>query len=247
MSVPVIRRTLKDSSAQLSWSKVAVVPVVEKVTVTYPIFWTLACATSDPKWLQILESFYHGKFLTKFSYTPCILKYRKDKKTFSCTLNENAPYESFELFRVFVGKHSGVVSQQEIEEYERQAEIESENMAKKTWADHTQVMKNCILEMFFDNCTKTVQLNNQESRQLRSLVHYALMFGYLKDQIVVENNEIQYISGLHFDETARKFYLDPNLRPRALTTSKKKASKAKSAVHFDKVWSKVCEHYPHLQ
>lgn len=247
MTIPVVRRTLRDSSAQLSWSKVAPAPVVEKVSLKYPIFWTLASATTDPKWLQILESFYNGKFLPKFSCTMNVLKYRKDKKTFSCSLDPDTPMKSYEVFHAFVGKHSGIISEQEIEEYERQAEIESEHMAKKSWSDHTQVMKNCMLEVFYTVSAEMAQLNHEEKKQLRSLVKYGIISGYLKGAIMVENNQIQYIAGLHFDEINRKFYLDSNLKPRFPSVNKKKSTKAKTSVSFDRVWSKVCEHYPNLE
>jgi len=245
MSVPVIRRSVTSTSAQLSWSKVAAAPSVEKVPITYPIFYTIATACSDHQWLKILENFYHGKFFPKFTCVINVLKYRKDKKTFSCVLDENDPSNAFITFRNFVGKHTGIVSDLELEQYEREGEIESENMAKKTWAGHTQVMKNCMLEMFFARSAKVAGLNAEEKQQLKSLVHFGLFFGYFKDQIIVENNQICYIAGLHFDEVNRKFFLDPSLKPRPVSSNKKKVVKPKTTVHFDKIWSKVCEHYPH--
>lgn len=216
------------------------------------IFADAATVIKDEFWIEKLNLASLGKFPRGFSYKDNILYHKKGARTQTVDISNN-PYEAASAFMEFLRNNGGIFSQQDEEnsillQYTRsQSEIEHINL---TWGDCNKKLKSCLISNYVIDMKKIMNLSDEEGEQLKSTIKTGVSCKLvIKTDIFVDNNRIQSINGLLWNEEKRIFYIDPSIKPKASRSYSRKsetpiilASEKDTIPQFGNKWEKYLEH-----
>jgi len=189
------------------------------------IFADCAAAIQDPFWIDKFTNASMGKFPPKFSFHDGILTYRKGAKSMSLEVSNNpyeAAYACMEFFRSNGGIFSPIDQQNSLElQYARAHAVLTQQQL--TWGDSNKKVQECLLSYYVMDMKKIMSLSDIEVVQLRQTIRLGIANKYLgKHNIKVENNRIQSIDGLLWNNEARNFYISQDLKPTTTRTYTRK-------------------------
>lgn len=220
--------------------------------VIHKIFAECATATNDPFWIEKFNLASYGKFPPKFSYNDGILTYRKGAKSNTIELPMNK-YEAADFCMNFFRTNGGIFSELDQHhslelQYSRSQDVLSQGPLE--WADLNKKMQECLLSYYVTSMKTVMNLKESEVEQLRQTLHLGIknkLFG--KHNIHVENNRIQTVGGLLWNNNDRYFFVNPELKPATTRTySRKKETAAPQTTiskdmtpQFSVKWNKYTE------
>ena len=176
------------------------------INVTNPIFIKLLDYVDDPYWKLILLDAAKGKFPKGFSFNGSTLLYRLNNK--SITIEDNV--NSINRFIEFIRMNTGIRSKMDLErekDYEREHQISPSNV--DNWGKiKSKFNKRMIVIEFVTKTKKLYNLSEEEADQLTTLINMNLEEDVIKKNIVMKDNNIVQIHGLHWDPIKRKFFLE---------------------------------------
>ena len=220
--------------------------------VIHKIFAECATATVDPFWSEKFTLASYGKFPPKFSYNDGVLTYRKGAKNKTLEVPMNN-YEAAELCMDFFRTNGGIFSQLDQEHSAQLQDSRSQDVLNQEplkWGDLNKKMQECLLSYYVTGMKIVMKLRDSEVEQLRQTLHLGIknkLFG--KHNIHVEQNRIQTIDGLLWNNNDRYFFINPELKPSAVRSyaRKKEASPATTGAckdmtpQFNNKWNKYTE------
>lgn len=189
--------------------------------IVHQIFADIALILKDPFWVKKFTQASQGKLPAKFSYNNGTIMYTKGKgKSKEITLPKNI-VEAAKLCCQFFREMASIYSPlDKIEVHFEQAEQE-----EMTWSNAGKKCREILLSYFYNDISKQMLLNHEETKQLKFVVEIGILNKFLGiHNIFVENRRITGISGLQWNPQTRKFFLDPNLRMTETRSSRKKDS-----------------------
>ena len=216
------------------------------------IFTECAMVTQDPFWIDKFTNAAMGKFPHKFSFHDTVLSYRKGAKCNTLEVSNN-PYEAahacMEFFRSNGGIFSPIDEQNSLElQYARAHAVLTQQQL--TWADANKKVQECMLSYYVIDMKALMGLNDAELEQLRQTIRLGIANKYFgKHNIRVENNRIHSINGLLWNNEARNFYINSELKPNTTRTYTRKKdgppavdpSQKDTVPQFGAKWKKYIE------
>lgn len=185
---------------------------VDTKEIVNKIFAEYAAIITDPFWVEKLNNASLGKFPQKFSYNNNTLIYKKGSKSYTLELTNN-PFESAYKCIEFFRAHGGIFSPiDEQNSMDIQLSLVNNNEEKLTWGNSNKKIKDFMLSNYIGDLKEIMKLNHEQIRQLDQTLKQGISNKYFgKHNIYVENNRIQSIEGLLYENN--NFYIDPNLKP----------------------------------
>lgn len=171
-------------------------------------------SVNDIFWMEKFNNAATGKFPKGFTYNDGILTYKKGAKCHTLDVPHNA-YEAshacMEFFRSNGGIFSPLDQQDSLElQYNRSQQVQQQ----LTWADSNKKIQECMLSHYVIGMKSIMNLSNSEVEQLRQMIHLGISNKYFgKHNIYVENNRINRIDGLLWNDVERLFFINPELKP----------------------------------
>lgn len=207
--------------------------------VVHKIFAECATATVDPFWAEKFTNASYGKFPPKFNYNDGMLNYRKGAKSKILEIPMN-PYEAAVLCMEFFRTNGGIFSELD-QQYSAQLQDKrsQELLSQKPleWADLNKKMQECLLSYYVMSMKEVMKLRDSEIEQLRQTLHLGIKNKYFgKNNIHVENNRIQTVDGLLWNNNDRRFFINPELKPlstRSYSRKKDLAAAATTTIYKD--------------
>lgn len=216
------------------------------------IFAECAESIEDKYWIDKFKAASHGKFPRYFTYSDGILTYRKNTRSSTLQVSENAyeaAFECMEFFRVNGGLFSPTDAQYATQLQQTRSQIEQPPL---TWENANKKLQECLLSYFVMDTKDEKQLNKTEVEQLRQVFRAGISNKFFtKSNIHIEGNRIKKVDGLLWDKEKRIFYVDPKLKPatsRNYSRSKDDDDDSPQSEYKDLVpqfnarWSKYVEH-----
>jgi hypothetical protein len=184
--------------------------------VIHKIFAECAAVTDDPFWREKFNLASCGKFPSKFSYNDGILTYRKGAKNNAIELPANE-HEAAELCMNFFRTNGGIFSELDQQyslqlQYNRSQDVATQEPLE--WKALNKKMQECLLSYYVMGMKTVMNLKETEVEQMRQTLHLGIknkLFG--KNNIHVEQNRIQSIDGLLWNNDGRYFFINPELKP----------------------------------
>lgn len=172
---------------------------------------------NDKFWVDKLNSAARGKFPKGFNYQNGALIYRKGAKSHQIEISDD-PSEAVHQFIEFLRNNAGIFSQtdqhQALELEYCRSTTDDEEAKDLTWGECNKKIQDCMLNRYFLAMKSVMNLTQIQLEQLRQTVRLAISAKFFgRANIVVENNKIQAINGLLWDENLQKFYVNPRLKP----------------------------------
>lgn len=177
--------------------------------VIHPIFDECAKAVNDDYWRDIFSDASKGVFPRAFSYINNYLVYRYGNQKIRMEVPENIR-EAISACRSFFQEHGAIYSEDEIENAGINYSNETEKMEWKKIKSNK--IRKFLINCYIDTLISQYQLSVNEQKNLRTLVHLALLRSEIdKTHIEDENGIIVNIRGLKYDDVTHQFYLDPTI------------------------------------
>lgn len=180
----------------------------------------------DNYWKSIFSQAAYGKYPRGYMFKDGILTFRRGTKTQKIEIS-SAPIEAMNQCIDFFKKTTGMKSDDDqIEEkklYDKNTQ-ENDSQLNLTWKEvkTKKKVKKILISLFVSNITKKYQLNDEERKQVSTLINMGIIMGYFSNEsIVMELGEIKEISGLIFDEKLRTFSLS-NTKPLVKSSNRNK-------------------------
>lgn len=184
--------------------------------VIHKIFADCAIIIEDPFWVEKFNTAAIGKFPRGFNFHDGVLVYKKGAKSHALEVSNN-PYEAAYACMEFLRSNGGIFSpldeQTSLElQYARSQAVLTQQQL--TWADSNKKIQECMLSHYVMTMKNTMKLNDLEVEQLRQTIRLGIANKYFgKHNIRVESNRIHSIDGLLWNNDARMFYINPELKP----------------------------------
>lgn len=184
--------------------------------IVHKIFAQCATVIQDPFWIDKFNNASMGKFPQKFSFHDNLLSYRKGAKCNTIEITNNpheVAYTCMEFFRSNGGIFSPTDEKNSIElQYERTHNAQT--IQPITWGEANKKVQECMLSYYITDIKDLMKLSDTELQQLRQTIRLGIGNRYFgKENIKVENNSIQSIDGLLWNDRDRVFYINPELKP----------------------------------
>ena len=184
--------------------------------VIHKIFTDCAAATNDPFWAEKFINASYGKFPPKFNYSDGVLNYRKGAKSKTLEIPMN-PYEASILCMDFFRTNGAMFSELDQQHSTQLQDSRSQDvMSQKPleWGDLNRKMQECLLSYYVVSMKDVMKLRDSEVEQLLQTLHMGIKNKYFgKHNIRVENNRIQIVEGLLWNNNDRCFFINPTLTP----------------------------------
>ncbi len=222
-----------------------------KVTVLYPIFEKCSILTTDEFWIDIFTKASIGKFKRGFSFKDNYLVFNKNKdKIYLSSDPITAINECLYFFKNKAGIQSETDKMVERKIIEAKM-VEANKNIRYTWGDFK---KGKIKELFLDEYINVLvvrhSLNDDEKIQLKHILNYGIILGsFGSHNIIFENNRIQNIEGLLFDNLTRLFSISP-LYPTKKSSASKNNKKRNiiplfvgKYISITEKWNKFIQHF----
>jgi hypothetical protein len=222
-----------------------------KVVVLYPIFEKCALLTTDEFWIDLFTKASIGKFKRGFSFKDNYLVFNKNKdKIYLSSDPITAINECLYFFKTKAGIQSETDKMIERKLIEAKV-VEANKNIQYTWGDFKKSKtKELFMDEYIASLIEQHQLNDNEKNQLKHILNYGIILGsFGSHNIIFENNRIQTIDGLIFDDITRLFSISP-LYP-AKKSSASKNNKKRNVVplfvgkytSFSEKWTKFLQHF----
>lgn len=242
-----------------SWANDPIVQDKQKVRktkgakdATHKIFVECANVTQDQFWVEKFINGSIGKFPSKFSFHDGLLSYRKGSKCNTLEVSNN-PYEASQACMEFFRSNGGIFSPID-EQNSLELQYTRSHMAltqqQLTWGDANKKEQEGMLSYYITDMKEIMRLSDSESEQLRQTIRLGVVNKFFgKHNVTVENNRIQSIGGLLWNNETRKFYIDPQLKPNSTRTYTRKkdgpasidATQKDTIPQFNIKWKKYVE------
>ena len=194
------------------------------------IFVECAKVTDDPFWVEKFNLAAVGKFPANFYFYENTLTYKKGAKNNKVVLTSN-PRDAALAFMNFLRTNKSIFSPSDEQttldiQFNRQKISSSTNIESLTWDIATKKNKECLISYFIVDMTKMMNLEPEQSEQLREVIKVGIFLNLFdKNNITLNNNRIFSIGGLLYDPLNKVFYIDPNLtRTTSYSCPKKKTT-----------------------
>lgn len=184
--------------------------------VIHKIFAECAAATNDPFWAEKFTNASYGKFPAKFNYSDGVLNYRKGAKSKTLEIPMN-PYEASILCMDFFRTNGGMFSELDQQYSTQLQDSRSQDLIYQKpleWADLNKKMRECLLSYYIVSMKDVMKLRDNEIEQLLQTLRMGIKNKYFDEHnIRVENNRIQTVDGLLWNNNDRRFFINPSLAP----------------------------------
>lgn len=178
-----------------------------------PIFIEYSKHAYDTFWEEIIKNMAHSKFPPKFKISNNKIYYGKiNEKSPNIELTNDIEKSCIDIIN-FLKKNGKIFSPNDHETADDIVEDQSiyNNISDQpiTWPTAKKAVKECLVSEYVCRISKHMMLSAKQKEQLREIVNCNILsknFG--KDNIIIENNTIQDIQGLYWDDVCKIFYLD---------------------------------------
>jgi len=197
------------------------------IVVVHQIFADCAHICADPYWARVFEQASLDKFPRKFSCRANQLHYKRGQKITSIPLPDSLA-EAYQISLDFFRRYGGLYSEEDLDKARKQRELLDQNESSPTtWTEVRKKMRRIMLENFIRQVERLYTLSLEEKHQLTETINLGLMFGrFGKANIVVKDRAIEAIHGLCYDESTRRFSIDPSIPARPNKSSRSKSVKS---------------------
>ena len=169
----------------------------------------------DPYWKGLFTDASYGKFPRGFSYKNYVLTHRKRSKTDIIELSRN-PTEMISACISFFRNTAVLRSTADLER-ERQNHEEclskSVTICKGNWNGiRSKSVKRALLAQFVYDISKTLELNTDQQKHLKTIVSTGFLLGYFSyGSVQFGDGSITGIKGLEWNESNKTFIINPIL------------------------------------
>lgn len=184
--------------------------------IVHKIFFECSKCVDDPFWIEKFKNASFNKFPRGFNYNDGILYYKKGAKCPKLDVKEDpfqAANECMEFFKLNGGIFSSRDDKNSIELQSSKEQIMSKQKPL-SWGEARKKTQENLICHYATGMRDVMGLSKKETQQLIQTIKNGVSNKVLgKHNITLETNRIHTIDGLYWNETERKFYLDPNLKP----------------------------------
>lgn len=218
--------------------------------VVHPIFLDCSQLTDDPLWKSVFENAAYGKFPRGFTYREGVLTYKVRSKTFTFEVPQVA-YEALPQCVDFIKRTSKIASKADREQDRAEIEERLQNQVtldKCSWSDiKKKKVKALLISSFIEEVARNYHMTSKQKEYFKTVLNVGFSLGYLdKDDIVFEHGQVRSITGLIYDNTLRKFVIDPS-RTAKLRKTTKPAPEPRPKLSFIDMWYEFVDYLHALQ
>ena len=214
--------------------------------VIHPIFEQCSEISEDAYWVSIFRDCARGKFPRGFSYKNSLMTFRRGNKTVRTEIT-SSPHETLSICISFFKSSAGLMSNEDRERLQKEQEeklLKSLDVSNLEWKDiRTHRVKEVLLTDYITQLSKFKNFTPDEKKELITTVKSGFMLGYLSSkQILMKDGKIDQIEGINYDDSTRKYFIDPELMTKIPTRSSKDLGLSKftekKKVSFMSSWEK---------
>jgi len=181
--------------------------------VIHKIFERCSELTKDHYWISIFRECARGKFPRGFSYKNGLLIHRRGNKI-NRVLISNSPHEAFSICLSFFKLSAGIMSSTDRKRLQKEEEerlLQVLNGREMTWKDiKAEKVKELLISEFVGDLSQKMKYDKEEKKELSTTVKCGFMLKYFTSKnITMEDGKIIDISGLLYNKTNDRYYIDP--------------------------------------
>lgn len=204
------------------------------------IFGEAANVSLDPEWKELLKNAQDGVFPTRFSYNDndCALSYKVGQNITRQYVRSINPVEVATIFQSFLRENGGIYSEIDQRNIQLQNLNTEDNPARNSWTQMKKKFQPIAMGKFISVEAGLRKLSLSEKNQLTNIVDVGITLGYFsKDNIIVQDFDVVGINGLFYNETIRKYEIDPTLKPKPKRATAARKTSTKKPVTYGEKWT----------